>query len=87
MNDDDVSTKSITLFIIELGIWVLRASGNLGCNGGTFFGSGRLQQIMMMRLDIKRGNKGFWHCRQTELDLWNPFTNSAVASCVSRYHY
>ena len=31
MDDDDVSTKSITIFIIELGIWVIRASGNLGC--------------------------------------------------------
>ena len=48
MDDDDVSTKSITIFIIELGIWVLRASGNLGCNGGTFFDSGGLQQKMMM---------------------------------------
>ena len=41
MNDDDVSTKSITIFI-ELGVWVIRASGNFGCNGGTFFDSGRL---------------------------------------------
>ena len=48
MDDDDVSTKSITIFIIELGVWVIRASGNLGCNGGTFFGGGRLQRIMMM---------------------------------------
>ena len=30
------------------GICVIRASGNLGCNGGTFFGGGRLQRIMMM---------------------------------------
>ena len=69
MDDDDVSTKSITIFIIELGIWVIRASGNLGCNGGTFFGGGRLQWIMMMWLDIERGNKGFWQCWQTEMDL------------------
>ena len=48
MDDDDVSTKSITIFIIELGVWVLRASGNLGCNGGTFFGGGRLLWIMIM---------------------------------------
>ena len=65
----DVSTKSITIFIIDLGVWVLRASGNLGCNGGTFFGGGRLQWIMMMWLDIERGNKGFWQCWQTEMDL------------------
>ena len=38
MDNDYVSTKSITIFIIELGIWVIRTSGNLGCNGGTFFG-------------------------------------------------
>ena len=48
MDDDDVLTKSITIFIIELRIWVLRASGNFRCNGGTFFDSGGLQQIMMM---------------------------------------
>ena len=35
MDDDDVSTKSIIIFIIELGIWVIRASGNSGCNGRT----------------------------------------------------
>ena len=29
-------------------IWVIRASGNLGCNGGTFFGGGRLLWIMIM---------------------------------------
>ena len=46
--NDDVSPISITIFIIELGIWVLRASGNLGCNGGTFFGGGRLLWIMIM---------------------------------------
>ena len=48
MDDDDVSTKSITIFIIELGVWVIRASGNFGCNGGTFFDSGRLLWMMMM---------------------------------------
>ena len=47
-DNDDVSEKSIIIFIIELGIWVIRASGNFGCNGGMFFGGGRLQRIMMM---------------------------------------
>ena len=42
------STKSIVIFTIELGIWVIRACANLGCNGGTFFDSGRLLWIMMM---------------------------------------
>ena len=28
---DGLSTKLIIIFIIELGIWVIRASGNLGC--------------------------------------------------------
>ena len=27
MVNDDVSTKSIVIFTIELGIWVIRASG------------------------------------------------------------
>ena len=35
-------------YYIELGIWVLRASGNFGSNGGTFFGGGRLIWIMMV---------------------------------------
>ena len=48
MDNDYVSTKSITIFIIELGIWVILASGNLGCNGRPFFGGGRLLWIMMM---------------------------------------
>ena len=40
MDNDDVSKKASLIFIIELGIWVIRASGNLGCNGqsGLFFG-------------------------------------------------
>ena len=50
MNDDDVSTKSITIFIIELGVWVLRASGNLGCNGGTFFGDQRFWAHVTQKL-------------------------------------
>ena len=45
---DGPSTKLIMIFIIELGIWVIRASGNFGCNGGTFFDSGRLLWMMMM---------------------------------------
>ena len=48
LDNDYVSTKSITIFIIELGVWVIRASGNFGCNGGTFFDSGRLLWMMMM---------------------------------------
>ena len=48
LDNDYVSTKSITIFIIELGVWVLRASGNFGCNGGTFFGGGRLHRLMVM---------------------------------------
>ena len=48
LDNDYVSPKSITLFIIELCIWVLQASGNLWCNGGTFFGGGRLLWIMIM---------------------------------------
>ena len=28
MDNDDVSTKSVVIFIIELGIWVILASGN-----------------------------------------------------------
>ena len=45
---DGVSTYLMIILMIELGIWVIRASGNFGCNGGTFFGGGRLQPIMMM---------------------------------------
>ena len=30
------------------GIWVIRVCPNLGCNGGTFFDSGRLLWIMMI---------------------------------------
>ena len=39
---DGVSTHLMIILMIELGIWVIRASGNFGCNGGTFFDSGRL---------------------------------------------
>ena len=30
------------------GIWVILACPNFGCNGGTFFGGGRLIWIMMV---------------------------------------
>ena len=30
------------------GIWVILACANFGCNGGTFFDSGRLLKMMMM---------------------------------------
>ena len=42
-----LSTKLIIIFIIVLGIWVIRASGNLGCSV-TFFDSCRLLQKMMI---------------------------------------
>ena len=48
MDDDDVSTKSIVIFTIEVGIWVIRACPNFGCNGRPFFDSGRLLKMMMM---------------------------------------
>ena len=48
MDNDDFWTKSITIFIIELGIWVILACANFGCNWGTFFGGGRLLWIMMI---------------------------------------
>ena len=48
MDDDDVSTKSIVIFIIDVGIWVIRACANFGCNGRPFFDSGRLLKMMMM---------------------------------------
>ena len=48
MDDDDVSTKSITIFIIELGIWVIRASGNFGCSV-PFFDSCRLLPPKLQR--------------------------------------
>ena len=35
---DGLSTKLIIIFIIELGIWVIRASGKFGCSGDTFQG-------------------------------------------------
>ena len=41
VENDDLSTKLITIFIIELGIWVTRASGNFGCSV-PFFDSCRL---------------------------------------------
>ena len=41
MDNDDVSQESIVIFINELGIWVVRVSGNLGCNGRPNFGGGR----------------------------------------------
>ena len=37
IENDVLSTKLIIIFIIVLGIWVIRASGNLGCSV-TFFG-------------------------------------------------
>ena len=48
MDDDDVSTKSIVIFTIEVGIWVIRACVSFGCNGRSFFDSGRSQWMMMM---------------------------------------
>ena len=48
MDNDDVSQESIVIFSNELGIWVVRVSGNLGCNGRPNFGGGRLLWIMMM---------------------------------------
>ena len=36
MDDDDVSTEFIVIFIIELGIWVIRASGKSVRTGGRF---------------------------------------------------
>ncbi len=46
--DDDVSQESIVIFINELGIWVVRVTGNLGCNGRPYFGGGGIIWIMMM---------------------------------------
>ena len=33
MDNDDVSQESIVIFINELGMWVVRVTGNLGCDG------------------------------------------------------
>ena len=44
---DGLSTKLIIIFIIELGIWVIRASGNLGCSGDTFQGCCLLWILMV----------------------------------------
>ena len=43
------------------GIWVIRASGNLGCNGRPFFGGGRLLWIMMM-LCCGACKMGYYDC-------------------------
>ena len=48
MDNDDASTKSILILIIELGIWVILACPNFGCNGRPFFGGGRLLWKIMM---------------------------------------
>ena len=37
-----------TCVIGYYGIWVILACANFGCNGGTFFDSGRLIWIMMV---------------------------------------
>ena len=44
---DGLSTELIIIFIIELGIWVIRASGNLGCSGDTFQGCCLLWILMV----------------------------------------
>ena len=48
MDIDDISTESIVIFILELGLWVIRASGNFGCNGRPYFDSCCLLWMMMI---------------------------------------
>ena len=36
MDIDDISTESIVIFIIELGIWVIRACANFIQGGNVF---------------------------------------------------
>ena len=50
MDNDDVSTKSNIIFIIDLDIWVIRASGKFGCSGDTFQGCWLLWILMMVHL-------------------------------------
>ena len=52
MDDDDVSTKSITIFIIELGIWVIQAGGKFGCSGDTFQGCWLLWILMVYKTKL-----------------------------------
>ena len=39
---DGVSTHLMIILMIELGVWVIRACPNFGCNGRPFVGGGRL---------------------------------------------
>ena len=54
MENDDVLTKSIVIFIIEIGVWVIRACPNFGCNGRPFFAGVRLPCKIMMLVTVER---------------------------------
>ena len=49
---DGLSTKLIIIFIIELGIWVIRASGKFGCSGDTFQGCWLLWILMVYKTKL-----------------------------------